>query len=181
MSEVNLTEAEMAEKKKAKKARQRSAWAQAAAQQVPSPAREPDTKRTEPSAGKHEERGDVEAAPTALEPIEPSSENPVGPTEQTASPRIQTEAPAGEPAKLPSRAPAEAERPVRPGEGKSKGRSIRQTYSGDAPELSPSLAPADKAEASALPASDSACVRAEETQQAVPGVLEWQQDDSRTC
>ena len=164
--QVSLTEAEKAEKKRAKKARQRSARAQAAAQQVLSRAQDPDTGKGEQSAGIIEGRSDADAAPAALEAIETSSGKPVAPAEQMVSHLMQTEAPAGEPAKLSSEASAEAERLAGPIEGKRRGRSRRQIHSGAVPKPSPVLVPIDKAVSHAPPASDSAKAGPEAAQQA---------------
>ena len=169
-AQTSLTEAEKAEKKRAKKARQRSARAQAAAQQAPCPAQESGTENAEQSAGKQKGGGDVKAASAAVEPIEKPSGKQVKPAEQTASRLMRTEAPGSEPAKLSSQASAEAERPKGPIEGKRKGRSRKQTCPGAAPQPSPLSAPADKAEASALPGSDSVQAGLEVAQQADPCV-----------
>ena len=166
----SLTEAEKAEKKRAKKARQRSARAHAAAQHVPSPAEKSGTEKAEQSAGKHDGSGNVAAAPAASEPIEPSSGQPAGPADKTVGHLMQKEVPAGEPARLSSQASAEVERPAGPTEGKRRGKSKKQTYSGAAPKPSPLSAPDDKAEASVLPASASAQAGPEAAQQADPSI-----------
>ena len=168
--QISLTEAEKQEKKRAKKARQRSAWAQAVAQQVPSRAQDADTGKAEQSAEMVEGRIDAEAAPAALEAIGTSSGKPVAPAEQVVSHLMQTEAPAGEPAKLSSEASAEDERPAGPTEGKRRGRSRKHMHSGAAPKPSPPSVPIDKAESPALPASASAQAGLEVAQQAAPSM-----------
>ena len=168
--QVTLTEAEKQEKKRAKKARQRSARAQAAAQQVPSQAQDPDTGKAEQSAGMVEGRSDAEAAPAVLEAIGTSSGKQVAPAEQVVSHLMQTEAPAIEPAKLSSKASAEAERAAGPTEGKRRGKSRKQTNSGPAPKPRSGWAPIDNAEAPALPYPDSAQAAPEVAQQVAPSL-----------